>query len=357
MDDWYLEDNGQAAGPTSLEDLQFLRDRGKLLPTHRVRFGKHGDWQLAGEVSRLFKPPTATPVTGDEPKPHTAKTETVQPPPIDAEPSYRGLKQAMIGMFLGCLIALILFLLWDRSDLHGVAGGGGSRNGSGGVDDTNDDPLNGLDGDMSTDQSGDEPSRESIEPPGFSDLKAKENTDCVQAQRTVAELEQDDPQPDALISAPNYDLTESEHDGNGNAGNGIVGATNAFDGRVRQAGGKSGDVQVTLIWNNRNDLDLHVRCPDGTLIYYKYKSGCGGELDVDKNAVAFELTRTPVENVVWNGPATPGRYEVYVHHYKNWGDRDPTPFSVRIKLNGKETRIDKRLSHGQKHSISTFTVQ
>ncbi|MCB9695065.1 MAG: hypothetical protein H6736_24945, partial [Alphaproteobacteria bacterium] len=82
--------------------------------------------------------------------------------------------------------------------------------------------------------------------------------------------------------------------------------------RVLDAGGQYDDVDVriTLVWDNRNDLDLHVTTPAGEQIYYGNRnSRCGGSLDVDRN-VQGETT-TPVENVRWKkGTAPVGEYKV-----------------------------------------------
>lgn len=107
--------------------------------------------------------------------------------------------------------------------------------------------------------------------------------------------------------------------------------------RVLGAGGQHGDVDIraSLVWNNRNDLDLHVVTPRGEHIFFGSKrSMCGGWLDVDMNVNGE--TDTPVENIRWpRGTATAGRYRVYVQNYRfhEWAHR-PTPFRVELEVNG-----------------------
>ena len=132
------------------------------------------------------------------------------------------------------------------------------------------------------------------------------------------------------------------------AGTATQGELGEFKKRLTKAGAKTGGVQVSLIWNNGNDLDLCVRCPSGELIWFKHKqSQCGGVLDVDMNANQV-LSWTPVENVYWQKDRAPkGQYQVFVHHFANNGFRDPTPFQVAVKTNDRTKTFGGVVSFGQ----------
>lgn len=123
-----------------------------------------------------------------------------------------------------------------------------------------------------------------------------------------------------------------------------------FRHRLEREGAKSGDVQVSLKWHNYNDLDLHVICPSGELIYFSNKrSRCHGELDVDMNVTPTSVE--PVENVRWlPGEAPDGHYQVYVHHYRNHGQhgcQDPTAYQVGVLVGGLAQEFQGRISHGE----------
>jgi hypothetical protein len=97
--------------------------------------------------------------------------------------------------------------------------------------------------------------------------------------------------------------------------------------RVKDTGGKTGGIQISLAWNNHNDLDLHVVDPSGERIYFSHKkSMSNGELDVDRN-IGGE-TDAPVENIVWTNNAPDGVYKVYVNFYGDHKDDLNTDFTV-----------------------------
>jgi hypothetical protein len=91
------------------------------------------------------------------------------------------------------------------------------------------------------------------------------------------------------------------------------------------------------MWNNRNDLDLHVIDPAGEEISFKSKRArSGGWLDVDMNAEPRRgLSSQPVENVFWPAGGAPlGTYKLLVNHYRNHGSPDPTQFIVGVLVGG-----------------------
>src|SRR5262249_20304326 len=84
--------------------------------------------------------------------------------------------------------------------------------------------------------------------------------------------------------------------------------------RVEQAQGTHGPLDITLAWNGREGLDLHVYCPDGH-IFHSSRTACGGTLEIDRNANLAQAVDTPVEHVVWSTPPPPGEYRVEVQFY------------------------------------------
>lgn len=117
-----------------------------------------------------------------------------------------------------------------------------------------------------------------------------------------------------------------------------AGIDGEFRRRVEAAGGQYEDVDVraTLIWNNRNDLDLMARTPRGYHIYFSQKrDGAGGYLDVDRN-VGGETTE-PVENIRWpRGTAPDGWYHISVWNY-NHHERpaQDTPYLLELEVGGQ----------------------
>ena len=133
-----------------------------------------------------------------------------------------------------------------------------------------------------------------------------------------------------------------------------------FRERVISAGGAYDDVDVrfSLIWNNRNDLDLHVIAPSGEEIYFgKKKSRCRGMLDVDRNVGG--QTRKPVENVRWlKGEAPDGLYRVFARNFTfHEPDESPTSFRLESFVGGELQHFDGLISkNGETREDSDINV-
>ena len=128
--------------------------------------------------------------------------------------------------------------------------------------------------------------------------------------------------------------------------------------RLAREGGKSGVVQISLAWDDYNDLDMHVVCPAGERIYFNNrKSGCGGELDVDMNV--RPKSKTPIENVVWTDEAPDGEYKIGVHFYRHHRKRrtkKTCQFRLRVVTYGQAKEYSGELTHGDPMSMITSFV-
>ena len=135
--------------------------------------------------------------------------------------------------------------------------------------------------------------------------------------------------------------------GNGGAGSGMSGEIGR---RLRVAGAGTGDVQVSIAWNNFNDIDLHVmveaippQAGVSIINFMNRRGSCGGWLDVDQNIQP--TTQHAVENILWaSGIAPYAQYTVAVHHYHDWGGPHPTEVAVVILVDGKQTYFTTSVS-------------
>lgn len=130
--------------------------------------------------------------------------------------------------------------------------------------------------------------------------------------------------------------------------------------RARREGAREGQVQVILAWDDRNDLDLAIVCPDGTRIYFENKRACGAELDIDMNVEGGPrgISGSPVENVTW--PSTPpaGRYRIEVTNFsRNPGGPASSPFRVTVRRPGQPDQMFRgTASPGQTVRVGEFTT-
>lgn len=98
-----------------------------------------------------------------------------------------------------------------------------------------------------------------------------------------------------------------------------------------QGVGQDGQLKITLLWDFYADVDLHVKEPGGTEIYFNHKhSTSGGFLDVDNT----DGGQGSAENVFWENPPI-GNYEVSLVYYKK-GSQTPTGGNCKVVVFNKD---------------------
>lgn len=126
--------------------------------------------------------------------------------------------------------------------------------------------------------------------------------------------------------------------------------------RLAREGARSGAITISLMWNNRDDLDLHCICPDGSHIYYGNRNACGGMLDVDMNA-GGACSDTPVENIFFNDGAPLGQYRIQVHNFTHRVPGPATPFKVCLQINGNVQEFTGAADNKQLIEVHSFKYE
>ena len=137
----------------------------------------------------------------------------------------------------------------------------------------------------------------------------------------------------------------------GSAGTG--GVLDEFSRRLAREEAKTGEITVSLMWNDYNDLDLGIHDPSGELVYFKNKQGRHGELDVDMNVENYD-SREPVENIYYQNPPE-GEYTILVQHYSNHNQNPRVmPFTVRLRVGDETTDFDSSVVEEEVKELHVF---
>lgn len=115
-----------------------------------------------------------------------------------------------------------------------------------------------------------------------------------------------------------------------------------------------GDVEITLRWEDYNDLDLHCIDPTGEEIDYTNKRAeSGGRLEYDKNNDPSNMSRTPMEHIFWPTSRAPrGHYIVKVVFYSQNEQSEGSSYSLRIKYGDKEENYTGTVSETNNPSMT-----
>jgi hypothetical protein len=134
--------------------------------------------------------------------------------------------------------------------------------------------------------------------------------------------------------------------------------SNELQKRLQREEAKTGDVQISLMWDNFNDLDLHCVNPSGERIYHANKRALtGGHLDVDMNARSPRSSQ-PVENIYWPTNSAPeGHYQVFVVHYAQYAPVNETSYTVELKQSGKVRTFRGTIQLNQTNTVHAFEMK
>jgi hypothetical protein len=132
---------------------------------------------------------------------------------------------------------------------------------------------------------------------------------------------------------------------------------NVLEQRLKREEAQSGDVRISLMWDNANDLDLHCVDPRGERIFFNHKrSRSGGELDVDMNAQP-PFSREPVENIYWpKDGAPPGKYRVEVNHYAIHDKINTTKYTVGVKHGNTVREFNGQVANQEMNRVYEFDM-
>lgn len=123
-----------------------------------------------------------------------------------------------------------------------------------------------------------------------------------------------------------------------------------IEDRLDRAGAMKGDLNFSLAWDGRSDVDIAVICPGGQQVNYRQTRACNGRLDVDSNV--RDIRPKPIENIFFQNPQT-GTYTVKVTLYTK-RERPGLPFQVLIRdRQGSQVR-EGTLSHQRETWTTTF---
>jgi hypothetical protein len=160
--------------------------------------------------------------------------------------------------------------------------------------------------------------------------------------------------------------------------------------------GSTGPVQITLRFNQPEDLDLHVveplpdagtceiwygnpnQAPDAggfpfpffdagfPFPFFPMSCGAKGWLDLDSNP-ACRIDNVDIENVIYpaNSVAPSGTYKVRVDYYQDCSASMPVPYEVEVRANGQtryycgefQPGTSDTGSEGSGVDVTTFTIQ
>ena len=122
----------------------------------------------------------------------------------------------------------------------------------------------------------------------------------------------------------------------------------------------TGELQVSVNWDQPVDMDLVLQEPDETVIFFGNEvSPSGGMLDLDSNPGCF-IDGVNNENITYDGASPPsGTYLVFVVLFSACDVLEPINFVVTVRANGSVQIFNGTLTaadESQAIDITQFTI-
>jgi hypothetical protein len=97
----------------------------------------------------------------------------------------------------------------------------------------------------------------------------------------------------------------------------------------------TGNLQVSISWDQATDVDLHLTTPGGQTINWLNDTVGNGMLDLDSNAICA-IDGVNNENITFSdGQPAAGQYRVEVDYFSECGIVTPTSYVVTVRDNGQ----------------------
>ena len=122
----------------------------------------------------------------------------------------------------------------------------------------------------------------------------------------------------------------------------------------------TGDVKVTMTFDQPVDLDLVVTEPSGEVIYWgNPESDTGGTLDLDANRLC--VLDKNIENIFWETDAPVGEYEIGVSYFSACDVTEPVNVTITITKGDDvetftDTFVPDEVDEEALYVLDTFTV-
>jgi hypothetical protein len=123
----------------------------------------------------------------------------------------------------------------------------------------------------------------------------------------------------------------------------------------------TGDVKVTMTFDQPVDLDLVVTEPSGEVIYWgNPDSDTGGTLDLDANRLC--VLDKNIENIFWETDAPVGEYEIGVSYFSACEATEPVNVTITITRGDDvetftDTFVPEEVDEESVYILDTFTVE